>query len=304
MKNSLRTLLAATDLSAPSRFTAQRAAMLAKESGAKLELVHVLQQNMLDEVRELLKKDGEALQENIRSQTKKELSQLADYLAETLGRKAGCHLVEGLALEGIIAQVEALDADLLIIGAHGGASYARQLLLGATAERLLRMTLRPVLTVKQPPRVPYQSVLVPIDFSPWSIGAIQLAQMVAPQAELILMHAYEVPFVGKLRRAGEKEETILRYRDMARQKARSRLSQIVSDAGLDKANWRSIVKRGDAGRRILEQEEKQGADLIVLGKHGLGMVEELLFGGRTNHILAHAHCDVLVAPYSKVSSIN
>ena len=84
----------------------------------------------------------------------------------------------------------------------------------------------------------------------------------------------------------------------------SRLSQIVSDAGLDKANWRSIVKRGDAGRRILEQEEKQGADLIVLGKHGLGMVEELLFGGRTNHILAHAHCDVLVAPYSKVSSIN
>jgi len=302
MKNSLRTLLAATDLSAPSRHTVQRAAMLAKESGAKLELVHVLQQNVLDEVRELLKKDGEALQENIRSQTKKELSQLADYLADTLGRKAGCHLVEGLALEGIIAQVDALDADLLIIGAHG-ASYARQLLLGATAERLLRMTLRPVLTVKQPPRVAYQSVLVPIDFSPWSIGAIQLAQMVAPQAELILMHAYEVPFVGKMRRAGEKEETILRYRDMARQKAGSRLSQIVSDAGLDEANWRSIVMRGDAGRRILEQEEKQGADLIVVGKHGLGMVEELLLGGRTNHILAHARCDVLVTSYRKEASI-
>jgi nucleotide-binding universal stress UspA family protein len=73
------------------------------------------------------------------------------------------------------------------------------------------------------------------------------------------------------------------------------LSQIASDAELSKTNWRSIVVRGDAARRILEQEEKQGADLIVLGKHGLGMVEELLIGGRTKHILAQARCDVLVA---------
>ena len=293
MKN-LHTLLAATDLSAPSHFTAQRAAMLAKELGAKLELVHVLQQNALDEMRELFKKDGEALQENIRLQTKKELYQLAEFLAETLGCKAGCHQVEGLVLEGIMAQVESLNADLLIIGARG-TGFIRQLLLGATAERLLRMTMRPVLTVKQPPRVAYQSVLVPIDFSPWSLSAIQLAQMVAPRAELNIMHAYEVPFEGKLRIAGEKEDAILRYREMARQKAGSCLSQTVSDAGIDEANWSSIVIRGDAGRCILEQEEKQGADLIVLGKHGLGMVEELLLGGRTRHVLAHARCDVLVA---------
>ena len=294
MKNNLRTLLAATDLSVPSRHTVQRAAMLAKESGAKLELLHVLQQNVLSELRELFKKDGEVLQENIRSQTKKELSQLADNLAETLGSKAGCHLVEGLALEGIIAQVEALDADLLIIGARGE-NYARQLLLGATAERLLRMTLRPVLAVKQPPRVAYQSVLVPIDFSPWSQNAIQLAKMIAPQAELILMHAYEIPFEGKMHIGGLKEETILHYRKIARKEASTRLSQIASDAELAKANWRSIVVRGDAARHILKQEEKQGADLIVLGKHGSGMVEELLIGGRTRHILARSRCDVLVS---------
>ena len=294
MKNNLRTLLAATDLSKPSRHTVQRAAMLAKESGAKLELVHVLQQSALNELQELFKKDGEVLQENIRLQTKKELSQLADYLAETLGSKVGRHLVEGLALEGIIAQVEALDADLLIIGARGK-NYARQLLLGATAERLLRMTLRPVLVVKQPPRVAYQRVLVPIDFSPWSKNAIQLAQMIAPQAEIILIHAYEIPFEGKMHIAGVKEETTLHYRKIARKEASTRLSQIASDTELAKANWRSIVVRGDAARHILKQEEKQGADLIVLGKHGSGMVEELLIGGRTRHILARSRCDVLVS---------
>ena len=81
-------------------------------------------------------------------------------------------MVLGEVLEGITAQVKTLDADLLIIGTHG-TNFVRQLLLGTTAERLLRKTLRPVLTVKQPPRRNYQSVLVPIDFSPWSQSAIQ-----------------------------------------------------------------------------------------------------------------------------------
>lgn len=294
MNNSLRTLLVATDLSAPSRHTAQRAAMLAQQIGARLELVHVLEQNALDELRELFKKNGETLQENIRSQTKKELTRLTDDLAAVLGRSADCHLVEGVVLESVKAQVEVLDVDLLVIGARG-TGFVRQILLGSTAERLLRMSNIPVLTVKQPPRGAYQNVLVPIDFSSWSQRAIQLALAVAPQAELILMHAYEVSFEGKMRIAGEKEETILHYRNIARKEASTRLSQIASDAELAKANWRSIVVRGDAARRILEQEEKQGADLIVLGKHGLGMVEELLIGGRTKHILAQARCDVLVA---------
>ena len=294
MKKNLRTLLAATDLSAPSRHTAQRAAMLAKQIGARLELVHVLQQSALDELRELFKKDGEALQENIRSQTKKELTRLTDELATVLGRCADCHLVEGLVLEAIMAQAEVLNADLLVIGSRGS-GVMRQLIMGATAERLLRMSQRSVLTVKQPPRGVYQSVLVPIDFSSWSQSAIQLALAVAPKAELVLMHVYEVPFEGKMRIAGEKEETIMHYRNIARKEANARLSQIASDAELAKANWRSIVARGDAARCILEQEEKQGADLIVLGKHGLGMVEELLIGGRTKYILDQARCDVLVA---------
>lgn len=296
MNNRLRTLLAATDLSAPSRHTAQRAAMLAQQIGARLELVHVLQQSALDELRELFKKDGEALQENIRSQTKKELTRLTDDLAVVLGRSADCHLIEGIVLEAIMAQVEVLDADLLVIGARG-TGFIRQLLIGSTAERLLRMTQRPVLTVKQPPREAYQNVLVPIDFSSWSQSAIQLALTVAPQAEIVLMHAYEVPFEGKMHIAGEKEEMILHYRNIARKEANARLSQVASDAKLARANWCSIVVHGDAARRILEQEEKQGADLIVLGKHGLGMAEELLLGSRTKYVLAHARCDVLVATH-------
>jgi nucleotide-binding universal stress UspA family protein len=291
---SLPILLAATDISAPSRFTAQRAAMLAEQIGAKLEFVHVLDKRELDELQRLLGEDGEVLKERIRSQTRELLAQLADDVGEPLGVSAGCHLVEGEVLESITAQVDVLNASLLIVGAHGS-GFVRQQLLGATAERLLRMTQCPVLTVKQSPLKKYQNVLVPIDFTPWSLGAIRLALTVAPQAKLTLLHAYEVPFEGQMRIAGESEESIRGYRDKICQEVGARLYQTAMDAGITKVNWHPLVIHGNAVQRILEQEEEQGADLVVLGKHGHGMVEELLLGSNTRQILTHAQCDVLIA---------
>lgn len=287
----LHTLLAATDLSAPARHAALRAAMLARQTGARLELLHVMESSALDELRRLF---GEALQASIRSQERATLSQLATDIAEPLGLSAGQHLVAGVVLESISAQADILDASLLILGARG-AGFMRHWLLGATAERLLRKTRRPILVVKQPPREAYRSVLVPVDFSPWSLDAIRLAQAVAPQAELILLHACEVPFEGKLRFAGVDDDIIQRHRATARQAALEQLHQAAAQAGCEPARYRVAVVHGDAPTHILEQEEEQGADLIVLGKHGIGMTEELLLGSVTQHVLAQARSDVLVA---------
>ena len=63
-------------------------------------------------------------------------------------------------------QAELLNAALLIIGARG-ASGMRAWLLGATAERLLGLTRRPILLVRQAPREPYRKVIVAVDCSPW-----------------------------------------------------------------------------------------------------------------------------------------
>lgn len=288
------TLLAATDLSAPARHAAQRAALLARDINARLELAHVLEQGALDELRRRFGAEGEALQARIREQAREALAQLAADVGAPLGVSAGTHLLEGAVLERIAAEAERLDASLLIVGARG-VGFMRHWLLGATAERLLRKTRRPILVVKQPARDAYRSVLVPVDFSPWSQGAMRLAQAVAPRAEIVLLHAYEVPFEDKMRFAGVEEETIQRHRTEARQEALARLHQAAAEAGLAAANWRAIAVHGDAAPRILEQEEEQGADLVVLGKHGAGMAEELLLGSVTKHVLAHSRGDVLVA---------
>ena len=173
--------------------------------------------------------------------------------------------------------------------------FVRQLLLGTTTERLVRMSLCPVLVVKRPPREAYQSVIVPVDFSPWSVKAIHLARTIAPKAEFTLLHAYEVPFEYKMRVASEKEEVIRRYRETARQEAETHLHKVAEEEGISTIGCNFILVRGNATHHILEQEEEQGADLIVLDKHGLGMVEELLLGSCTKQIATQSLCDVLVA---------
>ena len=291
--NSLQTLLVATDLSAPSRHAAQRAAMLAQQAGARLELVHVLERGSLDELRRLFDDDGEAAQGRVREQAREALSQLTSEVGETLGVSAGQHLLEGAVLDCIGMQAELLNAALLIIGARG-ASGMRAWLLGATAERLLGLTRRPILLVRQAPREPYRKVIVAVDCSPWSMQSFRLAQAVAPSARLILLHAYDVPFEGKMRLAGVDDEMIKRYAAKEHQQVFLRLKQSAREAGIP-ASWQQQVIHGDAAAVILQQQEEEGADLIVLGKHGVGMVEELLLGSVTKHVLAEARCDTLVA---------
>jgi nucleotide-binding universal stress UspA family protein len=253
----------------------------------------VLEKNALTDMRRLLGDQCEAVEARIRSQAQEALAQLAEDIHQSQGVSAGYQVVEGSEQEGIIAQAKHLGANLLVVGARG-AGFMRHWLLGATAERLPRKNQNPVLVVKQSPHAPYSSALVPVDFSPWSLSAVRLAQSLAREAQVILLHACEVPFEGKMRFAGAQESTIRYHRQTVRREALDRIHQFAADAGLDPTQWRPLVMHGDPAQCILEQEEEQGADLIVMGKHGTGVTKELLLGSVTKHVLSRARADVLV----------
>lgn len=291
---ALRTLLAATDLSAPSRHAAQRAALLAREAGARLELLHVVEAGALEQLRHLLGQQAAPVAERLLAEAREELAQLAADIGAPLGLSPGVHLAAGPVLQEITGQADALDADLLVVGARG-AGFMRHLLVGTTAERLLRMTRRPLLLVRQVPHERYRRVLVPVDFSPWAPQAMRMARAVAPDGVIVLLHAYEVPFEGKLRFAGVDDAEILRYRAAAEREAQENLRQALREAGWSPDGVQLLAVHGEAATRVLEQEEERDVDLIVMGKHGRGITEELLLGSVTKHILAEARCDVLVA---------
>ena len=189
----IKTILTATDLSAPARHAAARAARaarLARDTGAQLRLLHVMNQGAIDDLRVLLGVQVGPVEQHLIDTAREDLARLAAGIGEPFGIAPGIHLAAGSVLAETLDHADAIDADLLVLGARGE-SFMRHLLLGSTAERLLSKTRRPMLVVKQTPMDRYRRVLVPVDFSPWSGEAIALARAVAPGAELVLMHAFE-----------------------------------------------------------------------------------------------------------------
>ncbi|MCK0508541.1 universal stress protein [Aromatoleum anaerobium] len=292
--NPVKRLLVATDLSAPARHAADRAALVAREVGASLDLFHVANVTALEKLRLLIAEVPAETGQRVLDSAREEMRELAANLLKHHGIAAGVQVASGPVLAEIIGRADTISADLLVLGARGS-SFMRHLLIGTTAERMVRKTRWPMLIVKQPPHEPYRTLLVPVDFSPFSLRALRNAQAVAPAADVVLLHAFEVPFESKLRFAGIEDDLLARYRIAARQEALAKLRELRDEVGLPLERTRLIVVHGDASRNIIEQEQEQDCDLIVMGKHGESMLEDLLLGSVTKHVLAESQGDVLVS---------
>lgn len=292
--SKLHSILAATDLSTPARHAAERAALISQQGEVPLCLLHVANLAPLQRLRQMLTSQHESVEQQVLASARQRLQSAADALQSRFDINVDERLVVGSLITEIRSVADELACGLMVCGARGE-SLLRHMLLGSTAERMLSNTTRPLLVVKQAPHQHYKSVLVPVDFSISSIRAIQHARMVAPDAQLVVLHVFEVPFEGHLRYANVDEETINHYRVLALQEASQRLQALCQDAGLSAKDSRHVVVQGDPANRILEQESEQDADLIVMGKQGESAMESLLLGSVTKQVLVESQCDVLVS---------
>jgi nucleotide-binding universal stress UspA family protein len=197
----------------------------------------------------------------------------------------------GTVLDEILSASK--EVDVLLLGVRGW-NPLRDIILGTTADRLLRKGTRPVLIVKRPAREPYRRVIVPVDFRPQSVSALRMALMAAPEAEINLVHAYDVPLEKKLWLADVPDEKIQEFRNEARQKALDNVIGLRKEFGMEQQRILHYLENGDPGSVILGREASSGADLIVIGKRKRSYAGELLLGSVTRHVLSGAKCDVLV----------
>jgi magnesium-transporting ATPase (P-type)/nucleotide-binding universal stress UspA family protein len=284
------TVLAATDFSEDATNAACRAAMLAAEQQGRLELLHVVSGTSLRVVREMLRSHDDA-EEKLIDDAQRKLDASRSQVVGKTQVAAFSRVAIGSVPEEILSASE--QADLLVLGARGLNPW-REFFLGTTADRLLRQCKRPVLVVKHPPAASYRRVLVPIDFSPHSIAALKMAMVIAPDADIMVVHGSAVAFEGALRQAGIVEDEIDRYRAQAQQQALSGLSALIDEVSDGSHRIFRTVENEDAARLILAKEESFKADLIVIGKHGKTIVEEMLLGSVTRRILSDSKCDVLI----------
>ncbi len=258
-----------------------------------MQLVHALDADAAAQLQQSLGVDV-AFEATLIEHTREELKALAAELASVHHVEVEPTLMQGSVVGEISREAERTPTDLVVIGARG-TDFMRRLVFGTTAERLLRKTRRPMLVVKQRAHEPYQRVLVTLDFSAWSKPLIELAQRVAPRAHLVLLSAYYVPYQGRMRLAGATDATIEAYRERARESAEQQLHALAAHAGLAPADWTPCLAHANPSLAIGEQEVEQACDLIVIGKHGRNVVEDLLLGSVTSHVLAESIGDVLVS---------
>jgi nucleotide-binding universal stress UspA family protein len=285
----IRSLLAATDFSTHADAAVRRAMQLATSLGARLHLLHVVDDARLRDLRGLIP-DADEAQDRVLAKAKRLMAK-----ATALDEHCEKRVEIGTLPQAILAA--SLDHDLLVLGAHG-AHRVREALIGSTADRLLLKSERPTLIVKDKPAGPYQRVVIPCEYAPPARRALELALRIAPGARVTLVHAFEVEFERMLWRAAVSQERIATLRADAAQRAQAWLEGLAQ--GLEGAEAvGALVEHGSARRVVLDVAKRVGADLVVMGKQGRSFAGEIFLGSVTRHVLAEAHCDVLVAPASR-----
>jgi nucleotide-binding universal stress UspA family protein len=207
----------------------------------------------------------------------------------------------GFVHEEIVKQIEATQADVLVLGTHGRSGFQR-LFLGSVSEKVIRKVTCP--TVIVPPRAPdaavdarvrFHRILCPVDFSESSLDALTYAINFAEEADarLTLLHVIELP------QALSEEPTAIdvdmpRIREEAVARARQRLNGLIPEQASTYCNPEVTVVEGRAYREILRQAMEGRSDLIVMGVHGRGALDLLVFGSTTHHVIRASTCPVLI----------
>jgi nucleotide-binding universal stress UspA family protein len=193
-------------------------------------------------------------------------------------------------------------ADLIAMGTQGLGGL-RKLLLGSTAERVLRRTHTPVLAIPplvteevtmhaDGPRFEPGSILVATDFSDTSVAAVEWAGDWAQElgVPLVIAHAVEPIRVTSQWRPLADESDEARVAD-----AQAKLGRLSARLhGVKKCH--PVVWLGSPADSIAAIAEQHGAGVIVMGLTGDQGPLAARPGSIAYRVLSHARVPVLVVP--------
>lgn len=278
-------IVCATDLRVRSNFALSRAVQLARQTGARLTLVHAV--------------DARRSAPRVRAQVNRAYVQLLSMVDETFGSAAASTDIvvrAGGPLDVIVKVTTEVDADLVVLAAP----QRRRLdsIFGTTAERLLRAMQRPVLVVHRRTTFSYRRVSMAVDLSNGSLPMIQAAARLGmlERAETTLLHATAPPLEGMLKTVGVEEHAIDDYKQGWQDDARVRLQAMLTAAEMDIERTRILVRTELPAAAIQRVIEEERPDLLTIGASRWFLIKRLLIGSVADRVQRTAMCDVLVIP--------
>lgn len=293
--SAIQQIVCAIDLSESSDEIIDTARHIAQVTQASLSVVHTVEHYQLSFLNFIFSTEDKNDEQVALATLDKLLLDTKNKLVAT-GIQVNTILEQGSVSETINCYTDKIKADLLIIGAHRRYTLER-LFLGSNALKILRKSPCPVLIAKNEHQIDYQRVLIGVDFSQNINAMISMVTNIAPKAEIVLAHFYEIPFEGMLNHYAEANSyAIERYRTEIREDALKKMQAIADETNLDPLNSTITVVQGDAVDKLLFLANDYDSDLIVLGKHGSNATEDWILGSVTNEILNICKQDILVMP--------
>jgi nucleotide-binding universal stress UspA family protein len=295
-------ILCPVDLSACSRAALQQALALARWYEAKVTVLHVFRQVAVVDTAAASLGAGIyappiALAEVDRAAIER---RVAEFVAATPNAGGvAVHVSEGTNVrDEILHQADEMGADLLVLGSHG-LTGVKRLVLGSTAESVLRQALTPVLIVPahaaeaQAAGVPFKRIVCAVDFKADSYRALRYAVDLAQEsdARLTLLHAVEMPAVHV--GAEDLAFDLASTRETVVRDAREHLEALVPEAARAFCTVHAEVAEAQAHEAILRLAAEDGADLIIMGVRNRDAFDVAVFGSHTQAVVRAAHCPVL-----------
>jgi nucleotide-binding universal stress UspA family protein len=293
-KSKLNHVVVGVDRSPGARLAVSRSLRLPLAPGARVTIVHVAPSGW--------KRFAAADVEELAGAIVHEAVSAARDEAQTAGAEVSIHgeVRHGNLTSELIAIAEQGRAELIVVGRHGEGSFT-DLVIGSTAERLMRESVLPVLIVQQAVTGPYRRLLVGTDFDGSEQRAIEAAVLIMepPVESLHLIHAindadlgiaypYEglpVPLPGD----------VAALRESDRASAELKMKELVERYQRFGATVETEIIFSDPRTALVTASQKKGAELLCLGTHQRQGLVRLAVGSVAEGVSRHAGCDVLIA---------
>lgn len=277
-------ILLATDLSCRCDRALDRAALLAREWGAELLVVHVMAaeaEDMLDAREGWSRFDRRDAAAVMRRRVAADLAELADDLPVEV------RVTTGDPADRIIEIAEQEGCGLIVTGIARDEQLGR-MFVGTTVNRLVRQSHVPVLVVHSRARRSYRTILVATDFSETSRQALVTSVGLFPDAGITLVHGLDLP------------RATLQYEDPGedtRALERERRAEFLDAMPIDPSVRDTIglsIRRGDPERVVADHATEHRADLTVIGSHGRSALFDVVIGSMTKRLLERIQGDMLI----------
>ncbi|HLW34996.1 MAG TPA: universal stress protein [Chthoniobacterales bacterium] len=287
----IKNILVALDFSPAAMQAFDYAMTLATELDAKIDLMHV-------------QAPDEACALPGAAHALRECAETATLIQKRLGHLSGeappqfwpenCRIRTGHPYEEICKLAGELSSDLIVLGSRGNTGLKR-VVLGSTAERVVRFAPCPVLVVRKWKRgdLRIRNILVPTDFSHCAMAGATYGATLAKKlnAKLRLFNVVFPISPALIERVAMNLpiDNTLQMRD-----ARLDMEVLSKRELFEDVACEGVVRSGYITDMICG--ETDNADLVVISTHGRTGFRHALMGSIAEQVVRYAECPVLVVP--------